>query len=123
MPDTREMRKIMELLNLAGMGEKFDRLLSNQNKWSKKMKLTRLVDDDTDHLSVRDIQKADFAGNFANYLLARGVTVQVEARWEELQDDGQGRCSNCHVMDDINPLATHCRFCGAKLVYPRTDKP
>ena len=36
----------------------------------------------------------------------------VHAKWENVQS-GKGCCSNCHRLDSIDPLATHCRYCGA----------
>lgn len=39
-------------------------------------KLVELMDDYTDHLSMQDIHKADFAEKFTDHLIAHGVTVQ-----------------------------------------------
>lgn len=30
-------------------------------------------------------------------------------------EKGKGVCSNCNRQDSIDPLATHCRFCGARM--------
>ena len=38
----------------------------------------------------------------------------VYGKWENVQN-GKGCCSNCHRLDGIDPLATHCRYCGAKM--------
>ena len=38
----------------------------------------------------------------------------VHAKWENVQN-GKGCCSNCHRLDGIDPLATYCRYCGAKM--------
>ena len=38
----------------------------------------------------------------------------VHARWENVQN-GKGCCSNCHRLDSIDNLATHCRYCGARM--------
>lgn len=38
----------------------------------------------------------------------------VHARWESVQN-GKGCCSNCHRLDNIDSLATHCRYCGAEM--------
>lgn len=27
----------------------------------------------------------------------------------------KGVCNQCHRLDDIDPLATHCRYCGSKM--------
>lgn len=43
-----------------------------------------------------------------------GVKKVVHAKWV-LVGDGVGCCSNCHRLDSIDNLATHCRYCGAKL--------
>ena len=50
----------------------------------------------------------------ADFLAARGVIVQPTARWILKDHDGHGVCSHCNRQDSIDPLATHCRFCGAK---------
>ena len=42
----------------------------------------------------------------------------VHARWENVQN-GKGCCSNCNRLDSIDNLATHCRYCGAKMVGER----
>lgn len=36
------------------------------------------------------------------------------AHWENVQN-GKGCCSNCNRLDGIDNLATHCRYCGARL--------
>ena len=38
----------------------------------------------------------------------------VHAEWENVQN-GKGICSNCHRLDSIDNIATHCRYCGAKM--------
>ena len=38
----------------------------------------------------------------------------VHAVWVNVQN-GKGCCSNCHRLDSIDNLATHCRYCGAKI--------
>ena len=38
----------------------------------------------------------------------------VHARWENVQN-GKGCCSNCNRLDSIDNLATHCRYCGARM--------
>ena len=49
----------------------------------------------------------------ANFPTVDAVEV-VHANWENVQN-GKGCCSNCHRLDGIDPLATHCRYCGAKM--------
>ena len=46
-------------------------------------KLIEMLDDYTDTLSVRDIHKADFVEQFADHLIAHGVTVQ---EWISVKD-------------------------------------
>ena len=42
--------------------------------------------------------------------------VQPVARAVWLAEkDGVGICSNCNRLDHIDPLATHCRYCGAEM--------
>lgn len=38
----------------------------------------------------------------------------VHARWM-MSTNGYGICSNCNRGDHIDPIATHCRYCGAKM--------
>ena len=38
-----KMSELMELQNLAGLGDKFDQILKNQHQWSEKMKLNELL--------------------------------------------------------------------------------
>ena len=38
----------------------------------------------------------------------------IHAKWENVQK-GKGCCSNCHRLDSVDSLATHCRYCGAKM--------
>lgn len=45
---------------------------------------------------------------------AADVVDVKHAHWVGVHD-GWGCCSNCHRMDGIDKLATHCRFCGAKM--------
>ena len=44
------------------------------------------------------------------------ATPIVFARWI-LRDEqkGTGVCSVCNRQDAIDPLATHCRYCGARI--------
>lgn len=39
-----------------------------------------------------------------------------------LVHNGKGVCSNCHRLDGIDPLATHCRYCGMR-IYLREEEP
>lgn len=43
-----------------------------------------------------------------------GYRKQVEAKWH-LVCNGFGVCKNCNRMDAIDPISTHCRYCGAKM--------
>lgn len=40
----------------------------------------------------------------------------IRAHWTLKDQTGHGVCSHCNRQDTIDPLATHCRYCGAKLV-------
>lgn len=51
-------------------------------------------------------------------------TNSTTEQWEKYFDDsshrilcdkGKGVCPNCHRLDNIDPLARYCRYCGAKL--------
>lgn len=45
---------------------------------------------------------------------AADVRPVVRAFWVG-EKDGIGVCSNCKRLDHIDPLATHCRYCGADM--------
>lgn len=36
-------------------------------------------------------------------------------KWILKDQNGNGVCSNCNRQDNIDPLATNCRYCGAKM--------
>ena len=37
------------------------------------------------------------------------------AKWIAKDDKGNGVCSMCNRQDKIDPLATHCRYCGSRM--------
>ena len=39
----------------------------------------------------------------------------IHARWVLRQSNGYAVCSHCQRGDHVDPLATHCRYCGAKM--------
>jgi hypothetical protein len=39
----------------------------------------------------------------------------VHSRWVLRQSNGYAVCSQCCRGDYIDPIATHCRYCGAKM--------
>lgn len=45
---------------------------------------------------------------------AADVRPVIHAFWVG-EMDGVGICSNCKRLDHIDPLATHCRYCGASM--------
>jgi hypothetical protein len=49
-----------------------------------------------------------------DHFMSKAADEVVYARWEAVQN-GSGCCSNCHRLDSIDNLATHCRYCGAKM--------
>lgn len=44
-----------------------------------------------------------------------------EAHWVAV-DNGHGVCSNCNRQDSIDNMATHCRYCGARLTKGEHDE-
>ena len=56
------------------------------------------------YVSLKAIQQAT----------AADVVEVKHAKWIGVYD-GWGSCSNCKSMDKVHPLATNCRFCGAKM--------
>ena len=59
-----------------------------------------------------------YCNGYAQTFIENAPTVDavevVHARWENVQN-GKGCCSNCNRLDSIDNLATHCRYCGAKM--------
>ena len=51
----------------------------------------------------------------ADHLIANNVVIQKQGEWIDVNEARSGICSNCHRLDYIDPLATHCRYCGAKM--------
>lgn len=45
---------------------------------------------------------------------AADVVEVRRGRWVSVQN-GKGCCSECHRLDAIDPIATHCRYCGARM--------
>ena len=46
---------------------------------------------------------------------AEDVAPVVHARWVLRQSNGYAVCNHCCHGDHVDPLATHCRYCGAKM--------
>ena len=47
---------------------------------------------------------------------AADVAEVVHGKWELVDHVfATGICSNCHRQDNIDALATHCRYCGARM--------
>ena len=41
--------------------------------------------------------------------------LRPKGRWVLRDDKGNGVCNHCNRQDKIDPMATHCRYCGAKM--------
>lgn len=50
-----------------------------------------------------------------NDVPAAEVAPVVHARWVLRQSNGYAVCSHCCHGDHVDPMATHCRYCGAKM--------
>ena len=48
-----------------------------------------------------------------HYMPAADVAPVRHGRWILLDKNESGVCSECNRQDHIDPLATHCRYCGA----------
>ena len=51
---------------------------------------------------------------------AADVVPVVHGEWIGVRN-GKGICSNCNRLDGIDPLATHCRYCGADMRERKGD--
>ena len=67
-------------------------------------------------LPYEEREKTEYDEYHAKFLVSRGVVVQETARWFLEDGKGNGTCSNCNRQDKIDPLATHCRYCGARFL-------
>lgn len=75
--------------------------------------MTRYIDADAIKLSP----DLPYKGSVKRVLLqapTADVAPVVHGKWV-LVSNGHGVCSNCNRADGIDPLATHCRYCGAKM--------
>ena len=54
------------------------------------------------------------------YAPAADVAPVVHGEWIGVRN-GKGICSNCNRLDGIDPLATHCRYCGADMRERKGD--
>lgn len=45
---------------------------------------------------------------------AADVAPVEHGRWLQIMN-GVGVCSNCYKLDEVDPIATNCRFCGARM--------
>lgn len=43
------------------------------------------------------------------------VAPVIHAHWVLQESNGYAVCSHCHRGDHVDPIATHCRYCGAKM--------
>lgn len=59
--------------------------------------------------------------NMIDSIPAADVRPVVRAFWVGKME-GVGICSNCKRLDHIDPLATHCRYCGADMREPQMLK-
>ena len=57
-------------------------------------------------------------------IVSRPTADVVEVRhgeWILKDSNGKGVCSVCNRLDRIDSLATHCRYCGAKMDGERKE--
>ena len=84
-----------------------------------KLRKRRIYAGDLWHKTFVCEEPGDFRKAIENAPSVDAVEV-VHARWENVQN-GKGCCSNCNRLDSIDNLATHCRYCGAKMDGERKD--
>lgn len=52
----------------------------------------------------------------SDHLIANGVVIMKQGEWCHFHTSiGTAIYSNCHRLDHIAPLASYCRYCGAKM--------
>jgi hypothetical protein len=100
----------------VGIAEKGERNMENEKRLIDANPIVQFI---MDGLNNPDKLKA--LGHDAIEILAEiefAPTVDavevIHAKWENVQK-GKGCCSNCHRLDSVDSLATHCRYCGAKM--------
>lgn len=105
MDNTRE--KLIEVQNLSGLGEKFERLLAVQKQFAQKMKLIDLLTDRIpgmdNELQYVDDERVE---RLADYLIANGVVISKKETTTNADrcvccgaiiPEGQIVCPNCLV--------------------------
>ena len=88
-------------------------------------KMTLYVCDLEENLSLNEIKriiKDDALDGISTSCVTHFSNEKVGAHvdWDDdidinYCDKGKGVCPNCHRLDNIDPLARYCRYCGAKL--------
>lgn len=72
----------------------------------------------------RKMSGADFGGEFWDFAVlcedieripAADVEPVIHACWVLRQSNDYAVCSHCCHGDHVDPVATHCRYCGAKM--------
>lgn len=77
---------------------------------SDREKLIDLISDVLDFVDWGNIEAT------VDHLIVNGVVIQKQSVWILVdKKKGTGVCPNCHLLDHIDPLATYCRYCGAKI--------
>ena len=65
-------------------------------------------------MEYSDGSYAFFLGSMADHLIANGVTVQKQGKWEEKEHGEFYTCSCCGFITDYR-LSNYCPNCGAKM--------
>ena len=65
------------------------------------------------HLYSKQDEPLDIMKEIAEFPTADVAPVK-HGKWI-MKNFHKGVCNQCHRLDDIDPLATHCRYCGAKM--------
>lgn len=83
--------------------------------------LRKLYDSIKDDAGAKDVYSGELITFLEAILRTRNApTIDCEpvrhGEWIIKSDDNSfGVCSWCNRSDHIDPLATHCRYCGAKM--------
>lgn len=65
------------------------------------------------HLYSKQGEPLDIMKEIAEFPAADVAPVK-HGKWI-MKGFHKGVCNQCHRLDYIDPLATHCRYCGAKM--------
>jgi hypothetical protein len=86
-----------------------------EEAWSKKCERLekRIAELSLDNKMLKNTIDAD-KGVMLDRIRFLEAQMPKQAHWVAVEN-GHGVCSNCNRQDSIDNMATHCRYCGARM--------